>query len=391
MGYVMQEILSGRPDETTNSTGSVYPHAIGPYHPILPGPMRLHMDLRPSSDNSPLGWGVEVAGAQIELGFNRVGLEQRVASGGLDWNRALAAVEGLCARCSQANALAFAQAVEAMSGIIVPPRAAYLRMVLAEVERVVSHLLNAAHIMQALNLTDLEMFMRDQRERVVHAFAEWGGARAQPGLVAYGGLARNVDDTACRALALAARHVERALRAQVQAIINHRVVAARLVGLGVISAQEALLAGLRGPVLRASGVPTDIRAAWPTGAYEEEGVTIVSQRAGDAFARLVVRLLECLESLRIIEQGLDDLPGGSVRARGGVDPREGSGIGRVEGPRGEVFCRVRGEAGVVRALHLSAGSFPSLGIIGGLLRGVRLEDVRLVLLSLDLCLACAER
>ncbi len=102
-------------------------------------------------------------------------------------------------------------------------------------------------------------------------------------------------------------------------------------------------------------------------------------------------LLECLESFRLVEQALDDLPTGPVKARGSAELRGGSAVSRVEGPRGEVFCWMRGDAEGLTGLHLSAGSFPTLGVLPGLLRGHRLEDLRLLLLSLDLCLACAER
>src|SRR5206468_746850 len=112
---------------------------------------------------------------------------------------------------------------------------------------------------------------------------------------------------------------------------------------------------------------------------------------GDAFARLVVRLLECLESFRLIELALDDLPHGPMKAKGRDDLRGGSAIGRVEGPRGEVFCWVRGTSRGLTGLHLSTGSFPTLGVLPGLLRGHKLEDLHLLLLSVDLCLPCAER
>jgi Ni,Fe-hydrogenase III large subunit len=351
--------------------------------------MRLDLTLEPASDL--LGWAERIASAEIGLGYNYVGLEERIAEGGLDWAEALPTVEGLCGRCSQANLLAFVQAVEAMGRVIVPPRAATLRLVLAETERIVSHLLNAAGTMEALGLHDRESSLRDLRERIMQAVSEWTGARIQPGLIVYGGLARNMDEGQIRNLTLAIRQVERNLRAGVTSIINSKEIAARLVGLGTIRGQEAVVGGLRGPVARASGVAADIRAAFPAGAYEDEGVTIVVQRNGDAFSRLVVRLLECLESFRVIEQVLDDMPPGPVRARGNVELHGGSGIGRVEGPRGEVFCWVKGTSEGLRGLHLSAGSYPTLSVLPGLLRDQWLEDLELILLSVDLCLPCAER
>ena len=356
---------------------------------MVPGPMRLDLTLEPASDL--IGWAERVTSAEIGLGYNYVGLEEHAAGGGLDWTDALALVEGLCGRCSQANLLAFVQAAEAMGRLIVPPRAAILRLVLAETERITSHLLSAAETMEALGLHDREASMRELRDRVIQAVAEWTGARLQPGFIVYGGVSRNMDEGQVRTLTLACRQVERILRAGVTSIINSNEIAARLVGLGTIRGPEAIAGSLRGPVARASGVAVDIRTTFPTGAYEEEGVTIVVQRNGDAFSRLVVRLLECLESFRVIEQVLDDLPPGPVKGRGMTELREGTGISRVEGPRGEVFCWIRGSADGLQDLHLSTGSYPTLGILPGLLRDRQLEDLPLILLSVDLCLPCAER
>lgn len=362
---------------------------LGPYGPELPWPMKLWLNLKPESEMLITSASIEAA--EAEYGYSHIGVEERVADGGLDWIRALSVVESLCAPCSQANVLCFVQAVEAMAHLLVPPRAAYLRLVLAEIERIVSHLENAALTMEALDQPEREATLRDLRERVAHALGDWAGARLQPGLITYGGLSRNMDEPAGRALTLAMRHVERALRAQVVSIINSKAIADRSVGLGVIKGREALAACLRGPVARASGIPLDIRANFPTGAYEDEAVTVIVQRNGDVFSRLVVRLLECLESFRVVEQALDDLPTGPVKTRATAEMRAGRGISRIEGPRGEVFCWVDGAPEGLRSLHLSAGSYPSLSIVPGLLGGAHLDNLRLLLLSLDLCLPCAER
>ena len=364
---------------------------LGPYDAVLPGPVRLRLGLRPSSAGGPLGWGAEIASATFDTGYNYIGLEERIAASPVEWDSATVLVEQLCGRCSQANTLAFVQAAEAMAGILVPTRAAYLRLVLVEMERITSHLQNAADILRVLRMPEEESALRDIRERVFHALAEWTGSRLQPGLIAYGGLSRHVDEATSKELALAARPLERALRGHVAAIINNREAATRLAGLGAIKPDVAMLAGLRGPNARGSGLAHDIRAAVPTGAYEEEGVTIVVQRGGDVYSRLVVRLLESLESFRIVEQALEDLPGGPVKGRVSLDVRSGSGVGRVEGPRGEVFCWISGGPGGLTRLHLSTGSFPSLGFLPSLLQGGQFDDLNLLILSLDICMGCLER
>lgn len=364
--------------------------SLGPYDPALSQAMRLEAEVLPAEPGL-LGYAARISQANVSLGYNYTGVEERVRRYPVEWSRALQLVESLCARCSQANTLAYVQAVESMAGLLVPPRAAYLRMVLAETERVNSHLLSIAETLDALGLADWGVTFRDLRERLIAGVAEWTGARVQPGLITYGGLTRNIDEADTRAVMLGTRHAERALRNQVTAILNSRPVSARLVKLGVIKPEEAELGGLRGPVARACGLAIDVRTSFPTGAYEEEGVTVIVQRGGDAFSRLVVRLLECLESLRLVETALDDLPPGPVKARGGLELRGGSGVGRAEGPRGEVFCWVSGGADGLGGLHVSAGSWPSIGVLPGLLKGANMEDLRLLLLSLDLCLACAER
>jgi Ni,Fe-hydrogenase III large subunit len=351
-------------------------------------PLRLELQF---SGEGALGWQAVIREATVAGSYSYTGLEERVRDGGMEWNRALQLVEGLCANCSQANTLAFVQAAEAMAGIIVPPRADALRLVLAEMERASSHLMNAAEMMAAMQMQDRETVFRDLRERAIQGVAEWSGARLQPGLITFGGLARNIDENAVRALALTARTVERTLRAQANSLLSGRAAAPRLVGLGTVRPEEALAAGLRGPVARAAGVAFDVRAAYPSAAYESDPPAVVTQRGGDAFSRLVVRLLETLESLRLVEQAVDDLPPGPVRGRGGVELRAGSGVSRVEGPRGQVFCWVRGGEERLLSLHLSAGSHPTLGVLPGLLRGALLEDLRPLMVSLDLCLSCAER
>ncbi|MDQ6695279.1 MAG: hypothetical protein M3014_12815 [Chloroflexota bacterium] len=363
---------------------------LGPRHPAVPAGMLISLSLEPQP--GMLGWGSGIKSAQVETGHGYIGLEESVA-GGMEWLQALSLVEGLCGGCAQANALAFAQATESLFNLIVPPRAYYMRMVQVETERIVSHLLNAAQMMEALSLQERGAALLDLREKMLQALQAWSGARIAPGLITIGGVSRNTDETACRALALAARNVERSLRAHVASAINSRDIAARLSGLGTIRVQEAMLGGLRGPTARACGIVIDIRSSYPVGAYEDEAVTIVIQRAGDAFARMAVRLLESLESLRVIEQALDELPPGTVRARGNVEllGTSGTATSRVEGPRGEIFCWVKGDPNGITNLHLSPGSYPAVGVLPGLLTGSKLEDLEPLVLSLDICTGCLER
>ena len=169
-------------------------------------------------------------------------------------------VEGLCGSCSQANALAYAQAVEDLSGAIVPPRAAYLRLVLAEAERVTSHLLNVADTLRTMGYAEREAALRDLRERILHALDELTGERLQQGLIVYGGVNRNLDEAACRAFTIAARQNRAGLERQSVGIIQDRDIVRRLTGLGKVTAQGGCFRRLRGPIASCRRVTYDIRA-----------------------------------------------------------------------------------------------------------------------------------
>ena len=146
------------------------------------------------------------------------------------------------------------------------------------------------------------------------------------------------------------------------------------------------------------------RPTSPQSAIGTAQVTVVTQRAGDAFARLAVRLLEALDSLRLARLALDSLPGGPVGVPGagraetlvaaalerrGEERSEA--LGRAEGPRGEVVCVVAGRAEGPYLVHFHGGTYANLPAIGPALVGCALADLPAALLSFDLCLACAER
>ena len=399
---------------------------LGPYHPWLREPLGVRLELH----------GETVGEAELEPGYNRRGVEHLL--GQATWEGALALAGRLCEGCAVANLLAFCQAVEELAGLTAPLRGQYLRLVLAELERARSHLEACAALLDALGLPGPAAGrLRAAAARLLAAQAEWTGTRRAP--LTYGGIAPTADilDAERTALIAVLAEAERVLAPLAQQVLRQRGLTGRLVGLAGIRPASAERLDLRGPVGRAAGLARDLRRDAPGPVYarlqadeapppsppaplprRERGdnpegaadlvgsarVLVVTQRGGDAYARLTVRLLEALESLRLARVALETLPGGAVGLAGAARADElvaqalarrgvvrGDAMGRAEGPRGEVTCIVVGSAAGPDLVHFHTGSFATLPIVGPTLAGVALADLPVALLSFDLCLACAER
>jgi membrane-bound hydrogenase subunit alpha len=399
---------------------------LGPYHPWLREPLVVRLDLH----------GETVGGAELEPGYNRRGVEHLL--GQATWEGALALAGRLCESCTVANLLAFCQAVEELAGLTAPLRGQYLRLVLAELERARSHLATCAALLSTLGVPGpAPARLRTAAGQLLAAQAEWTGTRRAP--LTYGGIAPTADilDAERTTLITVLAEAERVLAPLAQQVLRQRGLTGRLVGLASIRPASAERLDLRGPVGRAAGLAYDLRRDAPGPVYarlqadeapplpappatlpeRESGdrlegaelvgsarVLVVTQRGGDAYARLTVRLLEALESLRLARVALETLPGGAVGLAGAARADElvaqaldrrgvvrGDVMGRAEGPRGEVTCIVVGSAEGPHLVHFHTGSFATLPAVGPALTGVALADMPVALLSFDLCLACAER
>jgi membrane-bound hydrogenase subunit alpha len=396
---------------------------LGPYHAWLREPLVVRLDLH----------GDTVRSAELEPGYNRRGAEHLL--GQATWEGALVLASRICEGCAVANTLAFCQAVEELAGLTVPLRGQYLRLILAEIERVRSHLAACGALLAALALPGpAAQQLQAAAVRLLAAQAEWTGSRRVP--LTYGGIVTTADilDTERTGLVTVLAEAERVLAPVAQQVLRNRGLTHRLVGLAAVRPATAERLDLRGPVGRAAGLARDLRRDAPGSAYERfqaddsadatpiaargrgadapakeapvgsARVTVVTQRGGDAYARLTVRLLEALESLRLARIALESLPGGAVGLAGATRADDlveqalqrrgiwrGDALGRSEGPRGEVVCVVAGGVEGAYLVHFHGGSFANLPAVGPALAGCALGDVPAALLSFDLCLACAER
>ena len=257
-----------------------------------------------------------------------------------------------------AHSLALCQALEAAAGVEVPTRARYLRTILAELERIYNHLGYQADLCQATGLAVGQAQLDILKERVLRLNAGVAGHRYLFGMNVAGGLARDPDPDALEAVRRTAWEVRLELKSLEPMLWGSSSHLDRLDGTGILTPVDAKAHGAVGPIGRASGVDRDLRRDHPYAAYAEAGFEVPVYQAGDAMSRAKVRMAELHQSLRIVEQLLDEVPSGPVRVALGELPAGATGLGWVESPRGEAVHGVLvGERGALSRYRVRPASF----------------------------------
>lgn len=365
----------------------------GPRHPALHGVLRL----RVKTD------GDTVLDAVPLVGHQHRGIEKLFEIH--PWERNVP----LAGRLDLAASLAYVGAVEKLLGLVVPPRARFVRTLLAELHRLASHLLwLATHASDVGTVAPAGPALRG-RELILDLLGALGGSSEAPDLLLPGGLARDLP----AGWAGRCGELIEALPGTIDEIegllTENRLWKKRTVGLGVLSPEVALDLGVTGPVLRASGISwdlrRDLRPELPGEAYAEVGFEIPVGKNGDCYDRYQIRVAEMRQSVRIVRQCLEKLPDGAVLARrslgspdlllaeGGAEVYHG-----VEGPRGEIgfhlvaagFLSSRATEKPYRC-HVRSPSFAHLQALPALCRGARIADLVTLIGTLDVSLGEADR
>jgi len=353
---------------------------IGPYHPALKEPefFKLFLD------------GEKVVDVAIRLGYTHRGIEYLAQR--KTYNEIPFLVERICGICSNVHPMCFCQAVEEAWGIQVPDRARYIRTIVGELERIHSHLLWAGVAAHIIGYDTLFMHFWKHREPVCEIFEVLTGNRQNYAMNCIGGVRRDIDPTKHKALILETlSQIRPSLVRLVNAVTEDPVVSARIENIGVLSKDQARKLCVVGPVARASGLAIDVRKDEPYAAYKEVGVDVKVLTEGDVLSRMLVRLLEALESIDVIKRALDAMPQGSIR----FEPKEivpGDGIGKVEAPRGEDIHYVRSNGtDIPERVKIRAPSYMNIPSIAPQIKGASLADASLIIAAVDPCFCCTER
>lgn len=350
----------------------------GPQHPVFPEPIQLKLTVEDE----------RVVEVVPNLGYVHRGLEKGAELN--DFVKNVFLVERICGICSFIHSWTYCSCIEGLLNIEVPPRAEYLRLIFAEMSRVHSHLLWLGLFADAFGLESLFMQFWRIRERVLDMQEAGGGGRVILSTCTIGGMRRNIDDDMRRDFLQEVERVRQEYLRVMPVLLNDYTIKKRTVGVGVLSKDKALKLGAVGPVLRASGVKSDVRMSG-YGPYRELDWEVAVEEDGDCYSRGLVRAKEVLVSLELIRQGLEKLPEGEINInfKGRLN---GEIIRRMEQPRGEVFYYVKasGNRNLDR-LRVRTPTFANIPPLLAMLPGCELADVPVITMSIDPCISCTER
>lgn len=357
-----------------------YTIPIGPYHPALEEPYKINV----------ICTGESVQGVDIEIGFNFRSIELLAQK--RNFIRCITLVERVCGICSNVHTLTFCQAAEVIAGLTVPARARYIRVIMAELERIHSHLLWAGIAAELIGYQTLFMEVFAARELVVDLQESISGNRVNYAMNCIGGVNRDILEP--EAIFAGMKKLRQQLQQNFIPIFTaDRTVKARTAGVGILTPEQALAYGAVGPTARASGLDMDIRRDLPYAAYDELEFKVITDTSGDVRARIVVRALEILESISLIEQALAQLPPGPLRQpeRFPAIPA-GEAVMRIEGPRGEVIYYLATDGSdVPQRVKIRTPTFMNMPTVEPMSQAQQLADMPLIQASIDPCYSCTDR
>lgn len=356
---------------------------MGPQHPSTHGVLRLVLTL----DGETVVQCTPVIG-YLHRGMEKI-FENRPYMAGIRY------IDNADYLSPMINETAYAGAVEQLMGLEPPRRAQYIILIVNELERIASHLVALGTYGLDLGATTPVIWCFRDREQILDMFEALSGHRFTHNYMRVGGVLYDIPKGWLQTCTAFLDQFEKRGLSDLDGILTgNEIFEARTQGVGFIDPQQAIAYGLTGPNLRASGINFDIRTARPYGAYREIAVRPVVRQEGDAWARYRCRLLEMHESVRLIREAIDKLPGGSISQRVPIAlrPPRGETYFSVESARGEesIYLISDGSEYPYRA-KLRGPSFVNLQILPELLRGRRIGDVIAILGSIDLVLGDVDR
>jgi formate hydrogenlyase subunit 5 len=289
---------------------------------------------------------------------------------------------------SIAHSLAYCQAIEAACGCEIPERAAYLRTILAELERLYNHLYYFGHLCHTTTLKVGEAQGKLLAEQCKQINGTLTGSRFLRGILMPGGLRRDLDVNALPAK-LNALHPE--ITTYLKAMEETNSHLDRLITTGHLPEQTAYDQGATGPVKRASGIRRDLRSDHPYAAYDRLQINIPVRHEGDAHARIQIRMEEIHESLSLIARAVNDIPVGPISSEISY-PRGGEGLGWCEGPRGSTYyCVHLDGAGLLARVKIKSPSFSNWRVFPFTVHDTNMMDYAINEASFGLTMAGCDR
>ncbi len=382
---------------------------MGPQHPSTHGVLRLELELD----------GETVISCQPVIGYLHTGMEKTMEH--KTYVQAVTVTDRLDYLNPLGNNLAYALAVERLLGCEIPERAQLARVLLAELTRLGSHLVSIGSGSIDLGVTSVFLYCLREREGILDLFEELTGARMMTSFIRPGGLAHDFDDTWLAHCSAFLEEMPRRIDDYEAIVTDNPFFKDRTIGIGPLSAADAIRLGVSGPLLRAAGVAHDLRRSNPYSGYERFDFDVVVETAGDCYARYLVRVREMRECVRICRQAIALLATvkGPVKTSDrkvspppreelaksmealihhfklwteGMRPPAGEAYVAVESPRGELgFLVVSDGSGRPVRVRVRAPSFNNLWAIERMAMGQSVADLVAIIASIDPVLGEVDR
>ncbi|MCD6592665.1 nickel-dependent hydrogenase large subunit [Candidatus Bathyarchaeota archaeon] len=362
------------------SYGSMIKVPFGPQHPALKEPEHFLFEID----------GDIIVNVKPRIGYNHRGIEKAFERRTYIQNIYLA--ERICGICSDAHTTCYTQAIEELLDVEVPPRARYIRVIVAELERIHSHSLWLGIAAHEIGFDTLFMHLWRDREAVMDVLELVSGNRVHYAMNTIGGVRREIASEIIPKIIGSLDFLEKRTKYYMKVLRSEQTVLKRTVDIGVLKPEDAVELCAVGPTLRASGVKNDVRRDDPYAAYDEIPFNIVTDDGCDVFSRILVRCGEILESINMIRYALDHMPSGMLRVRVPMAVKPGEAVSRVEAPRGELIHYVKSN-GSTRPERYKVRS-PTLANIPALCKmliGQHVADIPIILAGIDPCFACMDR
>ncbi len=379
----------------------------GPQHPAAHGVLRLILDLD----------GEVVERADPHIGLLHRGTEKLIEQ--KTYTQAIPYFDRLDYVSPMVQEHAFCLAVENLLKCEVPNRARYIRVLYSELTRILNHILNVTTFAIDVGATTPLLWLFEEREKIIEFYERVSGSRMHAAYVRVGGVSQDLPDGLLEDIAHFAKKFPKMLDDTETLLNENRIFKQRTVDIGTVSKAEALDWGFSGPMLRASGVPWDLRKSQPYEIYESLDFDIPVGKNGDCYDRYLIRMEEMRQSVSLIEQCIEKMPRGDVRsADTRITPPKRAEMKKsmeaminhfklfTEGfkvPKGEIYTAVeapKGEFGVYLVsdgsnkpyrCHIKAPGFAHLQGLDFMTKGHMIADVAAVLGSQDIVFGEVDR
>ena len=380
---------------------------VGPHHLGTHGLLRVIVQMM----------GMTIADSVCDIGFHHRGAEKMGER--QSWHTYIPYTDRVDYLGGSMNNLPYLLAVEKLAGIEVPSRAMVIRIMMAELFRIISHLVYLGTYCQDLGAMSAIFYIFSDRERALDIVEAISGGRMHPSFFRIGGVALDLPEGWDRLVVDFLKYLPPRLREFEQMMVRNHIVAMRTKGIGALTTAEAIEWGATGPMLRSTGLAWDLRKRRPYGGYDQFEFDVPVGSHGDCFDRLVIHVEEIRQSLRIIEQCFNNMPTGPYKASHPLTtpPRKDRTLKDIETliphflgvswgpviPPGEAMGRIEGTKGLYSYYLASDGgncsyrtrirtaSFPHIQMVPMMTKGWTISDLIAILGSVDFVLADVDR